>query len=45
VLTFTPGRGLGDGAWRELNVQLADVPRGYAIRAREGYLAVRRTRR
>jgi Ca-activated chloride channel family protein len=42
VLTYLPDRPVGDGAWRELQVQVAGVDRETAIRARQGYLAVER---
>lgn len=42
VLSFTPARPLGDGAWRRLEVGLTDPALQHTVRAREGYLALRR---
>jgi VWFA-related protein len=42
VLTYLPDRPLGDGAWRELRVELEGDRGGHTIRARQGYLAVAR---
>jgi hypothetical protein len=42
VLTYLPDRPLGDGAWRELRVELDGDRGGHTIRARQGYLAVAR---
>lgn len=42
VLTYLPDRPLGDGAWRELRVELQGPGGGHTIRARQGYLAVQR---
>lgn len=42
VLTYLPDRPVGDGAWRELKVQLQNPATDHAIRARLGYLAVQR---
>lgn len=42
LLTYTPARPLGDGGWRRLEVRLADPRSSHVVRAREGYLAVRR---
>ncbi len=42
VLTYLPDRPVGDGAWRELQVQVSGIDRDHTIRARQGYLAVER---
>jgi VWFA-related protein len=42
VLTYLPDRPLGDGAWRELRVELLGPGDAHTIRARQGYLAVQR---
>jgi len=42
VLTYLPDRPVGDGAWRELRVELQGPGVGHTIRARQGYLAVQR---
>jgi VWFA-related protein len=42
VLTYLPDRPVGDGAWRELKVELQGSGGDHAIRARQGYLAVQR---
>lgn len=42
LLTYTPTRPLGDGGWRRIEIRLADPSLRYTVRAREGYLAVRR---
>jgi VWFA-related protein len=42
VLSYMPDRPLGDGAWRELRVELEGAGGGHTIRARQGYLAVAR---
>jgi VWFA-related protein len=42
VLTYLPDRPVGDGAWRELRVELEGPGSGHTIRARQGYLAVAR---
>lgn len=40
LLSYLPSRPLGDGAWRELRVELDGL--GHQVRARQGYLAVER---
>ena len=42
VLGYSPKRDLGDGAWRNINVQVDDRDRKLTVRARKGYLAVHR---
>ena len=42
VLTYLPDRPVGDGAWRELKVELQGPGDDHSIRARLGYLAVQR---
>jgi VWFA-related protein len=42
VLSYLPDRPLGDGAWRELRVELVGPGVGHNVRARQGYLAVQR---
>jgi VWFA-related protein len=39
VLAYAPKRPAGDGAWRQIAVELVDSDRGWHVRAREGYLA------
>jgi Ca-activated chloride channel family protein len=45
MVSFTPIRPLGDGAWRTLEVRLADPASTHSVWAREGYPAIRRTGR
>jgi VWFA-related protein len=42
MLVYTPARPLGDGGWRRVEVRLAEARAAHVVRAREGYLAVRR---
>jgi Ca-activated chloride channel family protein len=42
LITFTPARSLGDGAWRALEIRLTDPGLRHTVRSREGYLALRR---
>jgi len=42
VLSYLPDRPLGDGAWRELRVELVGPGGGHHVRARQGYLAAER---
>jgi VWFA-related protein len=42
LLGYVPTKPLGDGAWRKLTVTIANADRNLRVRAREGYLAVRR---
>jgi VWFA-related protein len=42
VLVYSPHRPLGDDAWRSITVEVTGATDGYAVRAREGYVASRR---
>jgi len=44
LLAYTPAEPAPDGAWREIRVELAGRANGSAVRARQGYRAVRRGR-
>ena len=44
LLGYVPKRPLGDGAWRRLTVTLTGPPGNLQVQAREGYLAVRRSK-
>jgi VWFA-related protein len=43
VLAYSPKKPLGDGAWRQISVGVPSRGTRYAVRAREGYLAVSRS--
>lgn len=43
VLLYVPERPLGDGAWRELRVEIGGPGGNHTVRARQGYLAVDRS--
>jgi Ca-activated chloride channel family protein len=42
VLGYAPRRPFGDGGWRQITVEMTDRSKRYEVRARQGYLAVRR---
>jgi Ca-activated chloride channel family protein len=42
VLGYVPRRPYGEGGWRRITVEMTDADRRYRVRARSGYLAVRR---
>jgi Ca-activated chloride channel family protein len=42
VLGYAPRRPFGDGGWRQITVETTDRNKHYEVRARQGYLAVRR---
>jgi Ca-activated chloride channel family protein len=43
VLSYVPLRDLGDGGWRKIEVRVQAVPMKVSVRARQGYLALRRS--
>ena len=43
LLSYVPLRDLGDGGWRKIDVQVQAGPVKVSVRARQGYLAVRRS--
>ena len=44
LLAYTPGEGASDGSWRTIRVSVEGRPKGYAVRARQGYRALARGR-